>query len=163
MYRQTSIILVVLLVLLVGQGWAADWSLGILSDGQSLSGELTRNGVGGWVSWHEGSNPEEQPYGAGVIGLWTIAPEAQIPLQKLFPWVGTWLNLPEAITADIDVGLKAGLLDISHDPDAILSPLLRVSAGPLLLQAGYDAVEGGDDGWGDSGFFATGGVCLRWK
>lgn len=155
------IVAIVVALALGAVAQATDWTAIVLTDGEIVEVSAMRNNIGLWAAWHE-QNAEEI-YGAGVIGLLEVAPNAELPLRKFLPGLGDWMDLPETITANIAIGLKPGVVNLMHSPDAMVAPFVQVASGALIVRAEYAWVEGGGmDGLAESEFKLFGGLCVCW-
>lgn len=147
-----KMLMALLVVCLCGSVWANGIAARGLSDGEMIQVEggyqldslklvpnyNTEYGV--WGRWHE-----DDPHavnGAGVYALMTVDPNLTIPINKLFPYVGTWLQLPESISGTVRIGFGGGIVNMT-EPDAVIYPLAEVQFGPLVVRAQYDIVDAG--------------------
>jgi hypothetical protein len=96
------------------------------------------------MSWNK-----EQPdhvWGGGVFGMLKVTPDGAVPLRNLIPGVGEWLQLPETVSAEIDLGGQIEIVNLAHGPDITGTPSLEIWIGPVGFNTGWRIVDGGQIG-----------------
>ena len=137
-----------------GIGWTDTVSMpGMIGDRDVEYGVVGR--------WHE--DDPTNLNAAGVYGLLLVDPNIVVPLRKLVPYVGDWLQLPETISGRASVGVTILAANFQDDVDAVVAPVLSIQIGSLCLWTEYDWVGdgGGKPGATESEARVMLGLCIR--
>lgn len=143
------------IVILVGlMAWAmvaqaGDYEFGALTDAGTSKLELRAGAeigetwtVGLLTTWYG----EESPYkwGGGAYAKMLVEPAAVLPLKEWLPKIGSWLNLPDTVTAETYVIPKFEVVPYEGGVDMAGSLGAGVQVGPAVLEYVYQVVESGD-------------------
>ena len=144
--------MMLMLLVLCGCQATGDWSASVLTDVKTsmVEGRVSREIDANWsagllATWFpEDAVEPHQDWGAGGFVKYIVNPDATVPFAKWFPWVGTWLELPESISAQTYMIAKLQALPYSGGVDVEGSPGVGATVGPMFLEYTYAIIESGD-------------------